>query len=191
VADARCRAISWTRIWDKNREGTGLEHLLLREGSADSVVLAFDEAGRPFRLAYQLAWDEAWRLRDARLVVTTERETRSLRLETDGKGHWRDGEARALPELQGCLDIDIWPTPFTNTFPIRRRPMAIGERLEFVMAWVSAPELIVRPVRQGYTRLADRLYVYENLDGSGFRAELPIDENDVVLDYQGVFRRIG
>ncbi len=158
MADARCRAISWTRIWDKNREGTGLEHLLLREGSADSVVLAFDEAGRPFRLAYQLAWDEAWRLRDARLVVTTERETRSLRLETDGKGHWRDGEARALPELQGCLDIDIWPTPFTNTFPIRRRPMAIGERLEFVMAWVSAPELIVRPVRQGYTRLADRLY---------------------------------
>jgi hypothetical protein len=191
VADARCHAISWTPIWDKNREGTGLEHLLLREGSADSVVLAFDEHGRPFRLAYQLAWDESWRLRDARLVVTTERETRSLRLETDGKGHWRDGDARALPELQGCIDIDIWPTPFTNTFPIRRRPMAIGERREFVMAWVSAPELIVRPMRQGYTRLADRLYLYENLDGSGFRAELPVDEDDVVLDYQGVFRRIG
>jgi uncharacterized protein len=191
VAESRCRAISWAPIWDKTREGTGLEHLLLREGSADSVVLALDEHGRPFRLAYQLAWDESWRLRDARLVVTTERETRSLRLETDGKGHWRDGEARALPEVQGCIDIDIWPTPFTNTFPIRRRPMAIGERREFVMAWVSAPELIVRPVRQGYTRLADRLYLYENLDGSGFRAELPVDEDDVVLDYQGVFRRIG
>jgi hypothetical protein len=190
VADARCHAISWTPIWDKTREGTGLEHLLLREGSADSVVLAFDEAGRPFRLAYQLAWDASWRLRDARLVVTTERQTRSLRLETDGSGHWRDGDARALPELQGCIDIDIWPTPFTNTFPIRRQPMAIGERREFVMAWVSAPELIVRPMRQGYTRLADRLYLFENLEGSGFRAELPVDEDDVVLDYQGVFRRI-
>jgi hypothetical protein len=191
VAESRCRAISWTPIWNKNREGTGLEHLLLREGSADSVVLAFDEHGRPFRLAYQLAWDESWRLRDARLVVTTERQTRSLRLETDGEGHWRDGEARALPELQGCIDIDIWPTPFTNTFPIRRRPMAIGERREFVMAWVSAPELIVRPMRQGYTRLADRRYLYENLEGSGFHAELPVDEDDVVRDYQGVFRRIG
>jgi uncharacterized protein len=190
VADARCHAISWTPIWDKDREGTGLEHLLLREGSADSVVLAFDEAGRPFRLAYQLAWDASWRLRDARLVVTTERQTRSLRLETDGNGQWRDGDARALPELQGCIDIDIWPTPFTNTFPIRRQPMAIGERREFVMAWVSAPELIVRPMRQGYTRLADRLYLFENLEGSGFRAELPVDEDDVVLDYQGVFRRI-
>jgi hypothetical protein len=191
VADSRCQAISWTPIWDQNREGTGLEHLLLREGSADSVVLAFDEHGRPFRLAYQLTWDEAWRLRDARLVVTTERATRSLRLETDGKGHWRDGDARALAELDGCIDIDIWPTPFTNTFPIRRQPLAVGERREFIMAWVSAPELTVRPMRQGYTRLADRLYRFENLDGSGFRAELRVDEDGVVLDYQGVFRRLG
>jgi len=191
VAASRCRAISWTPIWDKNREGTGLEQLLLREGSADSVVLAFDEHGQPFRLAYQVVWDEAWRLRDARLVVTTEGAMRSLRLETDGKGHWRDGEGRALPELDGCIDIDIWPTPFTNTFPIRRQPLAIGERREFVMAWVSAPELTVRPMRQGYTRLADRLYRYESLEATGFRADLPVDEDDIVLDYPGVFRRVG
>jgi uncharacterized protein len=146
VPDSRCRAISWTPIWDKSRDGTGLEHLLLREGWADSVVLALDGHGRLFRLAYQLAWDESWRLRDARLVVTTERATRSLRLQTDGKGQWRDGHTRALPELDGCLDIDIWPTPFTNTFPIRREPMAVGERREFVMAWVSAPELTVRGI---------------------------------------------
>jgi hypothetical protein len=42
-----------------------------REGSADSIILGFDQHGQPFRLAYQLAWDEAWRLREARLVVTT------------------------------------------------------------------------------------------------------------------------
>ena len=191
MAGARCRAIGWVPVWDKEREGTGLEHLLLREGAADSVVLALDERGRPFRLAYQLAWDASWRLRDAQLLVTTEHGTRALRLQTDGQGHWREGEARALPALDGCLDIDIWPTPFTNTFPIRREPMAVGERREFVMAWVSSPELAVRPMRQGYTRLADRRYLYENLDGSGFRAELPVDEDGVVLDYQGVFRRVG
>jgi hypothetical protein len=112
-------------------------------------------------------------------------------LAPDGQGHWRDADARALPELDGCIDIDIWPTPFTNTFPIRRQPLAIGERREFVMAWVSAPELTVRPMRQGYTRLADRLYLYQNLDGSGFRAELSVDDDGVVLDYQGLFRRVG
>ena len=41
-----------------------------REGSADSIILGFDQHGQPFRLAYQLAWDEVWRLREARLVVT-------------------------------------------------------------------------------------------------------------------------
>src|SRR5918996_2433968 len=162
MAASRCRAVSWTPIWDKNRDGAGLEHLLLREGGADSVVLAFDEHGRPFRLAYELVWDASWRLGEARLIVTTEQATRSLRLATDGQGHWRDADARPLPELDGCRDVDIWPTPFTNTFPIRRHPLAVGERREFVMAWISAPELTVRPMRQGYTRLADRLYLFEN-----------------------------
>jgi hypothetical protein len=189
-ADSGYRAIMWTPIWDKNRNGTGLEHLLVRPGSADSIVLAFDERGQPFRLAYQLGWDESWRLRDARLLVTTDRATRSLHLETDGNGRWRDGEGHARAEVDGCIDIDIWPTPFTNTFPIRRAPMAVGERREFVMAWVSAPELLVRPARQAYTRLADRRYLYESLDGSGFRAEVSVDDDDIVLDYQGVFRRV-
>jgi hypothetical protein len=155
------------------------------------MVLAFDERGHPFRLTYQLTWDASWRLREARMAVTTEHTMRSLHLATDGNGHWRDNDGRALAELDGCIDIDIWPTPFTNSFPIRRQPMAVGERREFVMAWVSAPELTVRPMRQGYTRLADRLYLFENLEGSGFRAELAVDEDGVVLDYQGVFRRIG
>lgn len=184
------RAIVWTPIWDERRPGTGLEHLLLGDGSADSVVLALDEHGHPFRLVYALAWDEGWRLREARLAVTTEPGERSLRLETDGGGRWRDGDGRARPDLHGCLDIDIWPTPFTNTFPIRRQPLAVGERREFVMAWVSAPALTVRPMRQGYTRLADRRYLYENLEGSGFRAELDVDADGVVLDYEGVFRRV-
>jgi hypothetical protein len=185
------RPITWTPIWNTAREGLGLEHLLLAEGSADSVVLAFDEDGGPFRLAYQLAWDESWQLREAQLVVTTERATRSLRLETDGRGRWRTGDARLLPELEGCLDIDIWPTPFTNSFPIRRQPMAIGERREFLMAWVSAPTLTVHRAPQAYTRLADRLYLFESLDGDGFRAELPLDEDGIVLDYPGMFRRVG
>lgn len=190
MPDAGCRVVAWAPIWDKAREGVGLEHLLLRAGAADSVVLAFDEEGRPFRLAYALEWDAAWRLREARLAVTTGAGTRTLGLRTDGQGRWRDGDARALPHLDGCLDIDIWPTPFTNTFPIRRAPMAVGERREFVMAWVSAPALTVRPMRQGYTRLADRRYLYENLEGSAFRAELAVDEDGVVLDYEGVFRRL-
>jgi hypothetical protein len=180
------RAISWTRVGDGEH---GLEHLLLDEGSADGLVIALDDDRRPFRLAYRLTWDASWRLTDARLVVTTHDETRTLRLESDGKGHWRDGEARALPELDGCLDIDIWPTPFTNTFALRRGPMDVGERREFVVAWVAAPALSVRPARQAYTRLAERRYRFESLD-SDFSAEIVVDADDLVVDYKALFRRV-
>lgn len=168
----------------------GLEHLLLGERVADSVVLAFDEVRGPFRLTYRLTWDESWRLREADLGVATGRSTTSLTLRTDGQGQWRDGDGRAIDELAGCVDIDIWPTPFTNSFPVRREPMVVGERRLFRMAWVSAPDLTVRPRPQAYTRLADRLYLFESLDGSGFSAELPVDEDGIVLDYPGLFRGI-
>jgi hypothetical protein len=191
MVNARYRTICWTPIWNKEREGLGLEHLLLAEGEADSVVLAFDEQHGPFRLTYRLTWDQSWRLRDAELAVATERSTRSLRLHTDGHGHWRHSDGRAIAELDGCVDIDIWPTPFTNSFPIRREPMAIGERRQFRMAWLFAPELTVHPQPQAYTRLTDRSYLFENLDGSGFRAELAVDDDGIVLDYPGLFRRVG
>ena len=112
----------------------GLEHLLLSGRVADRVVLAFDEERGPFRLTYRLTWDESWRLREADLVVTKERSTTSLYLRTDGRGRWRDGDGWAVDELDGCADIDIWPTPFTNSFPVRREPMVVGERRQFRMA---------------------------------------------------------
>jgi hypothetical protein len=191
MTKARYRTICWMPIWNKDREGVGLEHLLLSENVADSIILAFDEQHGPFRLVYRLTWDKLWRLRDADMAVETESFTRSLTLKTDGQGHWRHGDGRAIIDLDGCVDIDIWPTPFTNSFTIWREPMAVGERREFRTAWVCAPDLTVRAQPQAYTRLADRLYLFENLDGSGFRAKLPVDEEGIVLDYPDLFRRVG
>src|SRR4051812_3078132 len=45
----------------------------------------------------------------------------SIRLVTDGLGNWIDvkyGQQTPLPELSGCIDVDISATPFTNTLPI-------------------------------------------------------------------------
>lgn len=189
VNDAN-RTICWRPTRGSSRGGVGVEHLLLSPGAADSVVVAVDDARGPFRLGYRLRWDDEWRLRRAAFSLATGGSRRSLRLRTDGRGHWEDGEGRHLAGLDGCLDIDVWPTPFTNTFPIRRRPMAIGERCTFRMAWVFGPDLTVRPQPQAYTRVADRRYLFESLDGSGFTAELPVDDDGVVLDYPALFRRV-
>ena len=42
---------------------------------------------------------------------------------------------------------------------------------------------------QAYTRLSDHVYLFENLDGSGFSAELTVDGDGIVVDYPGFFRR--
>ena len=68
--------------------------------------------------------------------------------------------------------------------------MAVGERRQFRMAWVFAPDLKVHPQPQAYTRLADRLYLFESLDGSGFRTELSVDDEGIVLDYPDLFLRV-
>jgi hypothetical protein len=184
------RILCWTPIWNKDHAGIGLEHLLLAAHNADSVLLAIDDEQGPFRLAYRLTWDDRWRLREADLEATTRDGHRTLNLRSDGNGRWHDRAGRPLEALDGCIDIDIWPTPFTNSFPIRREPMAIGQRRIFRMAWVLAPALTVQAQPQAYTRLGERLYLFENLDGSGFRTELPVDDEGLVIDYPDLFRRV-
>jgi uncharacterized protein len=184
------RTICWLPTWNSLWAGVGLEHLLLTHDAADSVALAVDEDDEPFRLVYRLNWNDKWQLRSAFFSLAKGGASRSMRLHTDGRGNWQDGEGSILAPLDGCMDIDIWPTPFTNSFPIRRQPMAIGERRMFRMAWVYGPELTVRPQAQAYTRVKDRLYLFESLDGSDFKAELPVDEDGIVLDYPELFRRV-
>ena len=190
MANGTCRTICWIPTWNSSREGIGLEHLLLTQNKADSVVLAIDDKRGPFRLVYRLYWNEEWQLRSAEFSVATNGSSASLSLKTDGHGHWQDGQGHRLVELDECMDIDIWPTPFTNSFPIRRQPMSLGERCLFRMAWVFGSDLTVRPQPQAYTRVAEKLYLFENLDGSSFQAELQVDEDNIVLDSPELFRRV-
>ena len=171
--------------------GRGLEHLRLEvladRVRADGWILGEDGAGRPFRASYVVECDGAWRVRRARVEVL-EDPPRVLDLRADGLGRWTD-----LP-LDGCIDVDIFPSPFTNTLPIRRladaepgRPVAID------VAWVAAPELTVRLSRQEYTLLArgaeGARWRYRGLD-SGFTTELDVDRDGLVLDYPGLARRV-
>jgi hypothetical protein len=184
------RTICWKPLWNPSHRGVGLEHLVLDNLSASGVVLAINEDEQPFRLTYDLTWDQQWRLREANLVVVKSGGTQSLGLRSNGEGQWKHADGKPFAELDGCIDIDIWPTPFTNSFPIRRVPMAVGSRQEFRMAWIDATTLTVVAQPQAYTRLEDRLYRFENLDGSKFQADLRVDADGIVLDYPEFFERI-
>lgn len=186
------RIVCWIPSWSASHPEVGIEHLRLSEAQADGLVVAIDDERGPFRLHYRLSWDPQWCLRHADLSLVSEEgvAVRTMRLATDGQGHWTDDRGAALPALDGCLDIDLWPTPFTNSFPIRRVPLAVGERREFRMAWVDGTALTVRPQVQAYTRLDERRYRFESLEGSGFTADLAVDGDGLVVDYPGLFKRV-
>ena len=110
-------------------------------------------------------------------------------LTTDGTGAWRDGDGGQLPQLDGCIDVDISATPFTNTLPIRRLGAQLDARTELFMAWIQVPSLAVHRAPQAYTRLAERQFRFEALD-IGFEATLEVDKDGLVRDYPGLFRRV-
>ena len=178
-------------------EGRGLEHLrlTLEPGavSADSLIVAVDDAGRPFRARYVVECDEGWKVRRARIELL-EQPPRVLDIRADGGGRWADMATGAPLPLDGCVDIDIYPSPFTNTLPMRRLADAvIGQPVVIEVAWVALPELTIQATRQEYTLLE------RGADGTGWRfraidsdftAELAADRDGLVLDYPGIARRL-
>ena len=173
----------------------GLEHLHVQIGSgglaADGIVIRQRSGALPFRLQYQIQCDEATRLQSAQVRIESPEERR-VDLRADGSGNWTDGAGMAIPGLAGCIDLDIAATPFTNTLPIRRLGLKPGESAEIDVVYVTIPDLDVRRLRQRYSCLRSEaghsVYLYQNCI-SGFSAELPVDEDGLVLDYPGQWRR--
>lgn len=101
-----------------------MEHLRLRSEDggfkATGIVLGVQNGVVPFRFRYQIKCDQAWRTRKVVLESHTLHERLERTLRSDGVGRWRDESQTAVPALDGCLDIDISATPFTNMLAIRR-----------------------------------------------------------------------
>jgi uncharacterized protein len=84
--------------------------------------------------------------------------------------------------------VDIAISPLSNTLPIRRLELAVGESAEITTAYVAVPDLTVVTDPQRYTRLADHEYRYESRD-SNFKRVITVDEHGLVVTYPGLFVR--
>jgi hypothetical protein len=77
---------------------------------------------------------------------------------------------------------------------LRHRLHHGGGPVDFLMAWVSVPDLAVHPSRQRYTFLRReddaRVVRYESRGGD-FMSDLRFDDDGLVIDYPKLARRIG
>ncbi|OOG72576.1 transcriptional regulator [Sinorhizobium sp. A49] len=189
------RALSQTTVRWRPLEGEGLERLTLT--STDTTdgaviravgVLIGNRGGTPYGVRYRIDCDAGWLVR--KLMVDTT-DGRSLHLRSDHPGRWATAAGLALPEFDGCIDIDLAGTPFTNTLPIRR--LGLDRRSGTTrLKMLYVPFDTFEPVVDGqhYTCLDDfRLYRYEAEDRS-FTADLPVDKDGLVIDYPTLFQRL-
>src|SRR5690606_20127270 len=111
----------------------------------------------------------------------------SLACKSDGEGNWTK-DSMAMPEYQGCIDIDIPLTPFTNTLPIRRLKLADGQSATIRVLYLDVLAERFMPVSQKYKRLSATAYHYENVPND-FEATITVDSDGLVEDYPALFVR--
>jgi uncharacterized protein len=175
--------------------GPGLESLRIVEDAdgvrAEAVVIGVDE-GRSFAVRYAIRCDAAWHVRDVEIASLEGRST-TLALASNGMGRWTDGSGEHVPSLDGCLDVDLSATPFTNTLPIRRLSLAPGWATEITVVYIAVPALTVGVSRQRYRCLTwgagGGAYRFETGAGD-FTADITVDADGLVVEYPQIARRV-
>lgn len=144
------------------------------------------EDGLPYAVRYEIVLDDDWHTRSARVWTDTLDGPREVALVSDGAGSWTVDGAPA-PHLDGLVDIDIEASACTNTLPVHRMPMPLGEVVTASAVYVRALDLAVVRLDQTYRRLDDHRFDYTS-EGD-FTALLVYDDAGLVVDYPGVARR--
>jgi len=197
------RAIAWVK---EDPPGAEFADVVIESRRLAASGIAIGSAPIAYRLDYQLETYEDFIT--SGLLVTTKGEgwSRHLDLRRSPSGVWSIRTEMegflALPEPGGdeaeifeALDCDLGLSPLTNSMPVLRHGLLRGGGpLDFLMAWVSVPDLAVYASRQQYSfvRNRDKMAIvrYRSLV-SDFTADLSFDSDGLVIDYPGIGRRMG
>ncbi len=168
------------QTWD----GNGDETVTLRWENEGWTALG--EVTRE-AVSYVIRLSPMWQVRQ--FLLFRDQSEPDLWLGTDGAGRWGEVNGAHRPDLDGCTDIDLGCTPFTNTLPIRRLQLDVGDAAEVTAAMIDVETLGVVPVQQRYEHHGERRWRYANLT-SGFETDFSVDDYGLVQDYPDAFRRM-
>lgn len=175
--------ILWRRL-DK----PGYEHCRLSsrapiwflEGSA-----VFAHEGLPCRLDYGVGCDAEWRTVAARVGGWVGDRPIDLEIEVSPARRWKINQI-GFPELQGCDDLDLNFSPSTNTLPINRLRLEIGQEAPVRAAFLPFPSFLPEPLEQVYRRVDATTYRYASAGGA-FVRDLTVNEAGLVTLYPDFF----
>jgi uncharacterized protein len=161
----------------------------------DDVVLSGRElvVDSDYAVSFTLVVGTEWESESLEADVFDGDETKSLSLIRSEDGGWWVGQD-PIPDSAQCDDVDIASTPLTNTPPLVRLGLAVGESAEVPVLWVRVPELVVEVVSQRYERLQpgdglDR-YRFSFVEADAPVHPLTVDDDGLVVDYGGFASRL-
>jgi uncharacterized protein len=184
------RSLIWQAL-----DGLSFEHFEFAQPVADQIhfngtVISVQD-GAPSRSFYFLKANGQWQTQHVRvghenaMLELIVRDGRWFAVTHDHRT--RSVSEQELPDLAGCVDVDLGLTPATNTLPIRRLNLEIGGAVTLTAAWVKFPSLEIRLLEQRYERLSEFSYRYSS---TNFEALLEVDELGLVRRYEGGWERI-
>lgn len=179
-------AVLWQEPSDATSDLCRLETWGAGRRLSGSVLTAAD--GMPWEARYSVECDATWRTRRVTIEARAGGgELSALELAADGEGRWRTAGGELVLDDGAVIDVDLRLTPATNTLPIRRLGLRVGETASIRALWIGFPELKIVPSVQTYTRLAGRQWRFVSGD---FAAELEVDEHGLVVRYGDFWREV-
>lgn len=179
-------------IW-QHLDAPGWEHVrVISDHPAWTVfdsVLVREHGGNVLRGGYTLVTDKQWRTLELRLMLeSSPGNMEGIHLLTEGDGRWTDANEQHIPELDGCLDVDIAWTPLTNSLPINRLRLEQGEKHAIRVAHISLPDLLIASVHQRYERADNSRILFSSVLQPDHVA-ISIDEVGFVSNFPELFSR--
>jgi hypothetical protein len=142
---------------------------------------------KPVCVEYELETDDAFHITSFNIRSFADG-TENISLQKKN-GQWMDASGHHLTQFDDCTDIDISLTPLTNTFPINRLKLNIGESKSIHVIYIDPVSQNLKKAEQRYTCLEIDKYRYENL-ASGFTSDLTVDSSGLIVTYPGAWQRI-
>jgi len=138
-----------------------------------------------YKLDYQITTNHIWETTFFMIKAQLNDVVRITNFESDGKGNWFEN-GQHIEKFDGCIDIDISLTPFTNTLPINRLKLSENTSKQIQVLYLDILGQQINSVQQKYTRLSPNRYKYENVPND-FVSIISVDESGLVMKYPELF----
>jgi hypothetical protein len=177
------RSVLWQRLDAPGHESARLSSEPSGWRLAGTAVFAHED--RACRLSYAVVCDARWHTISAEVEGWVGDVTVAISINADAARTWRLNGVDC-PAVAGCVDVDLNFSPSTNTLPIRRLGLAVGDEAPVYAAWLRFPSFTLERLDQVYRRTGPTTYRYQS-GGGEFSAEIEVDEAGLVTTYPGLW----